>query len=182
MNLVLNRCHSNPVSKLSWNNLSYETHTIVRHYCYLYCCKLRRLLPQDGSVGSLKDTVTWQCVTSNVLVATLDFCSDDAHNIRAIPLIFDWDDAVRQGNKFMRREVKQTKHLSEMTDAGVCEQRTPNIKPERPTRMDVQPNIYMPAKVPTKCPGKPTAQFKPITSNSSSKINCPNVSQYATWL
>ena len=28
----------------------------------------------------------------------------------------------------------------------------------------------MPAKVPAKCPSKLTAQFKPITSNSSSKI------------
>ena len=50
------------------------------------------------------------------------------------------------------------------------EQETQTGNQTRLTRMDVQPNIYMLAKVPAKCPGKPTTQFKPITSNSSSKI------------
>ena len=100
----------------------------------------------------------------------LDFCSAEAHNTRAILLTLDWNNAVRQGNKFTQQEFKQTKHLLGTTNAGACEQRTPNRKPEISTRMGVQPNIYMPAKVPAKYPGKPRTQFKPITSNSSPKI------------
>ena len=58
-----------------------------------------------------------------------------------------------------------------VTDAGTFRTRDSIRNKTRLTKMDVQPNIYMPAKVPVKCPGKPTAQFKPITSNSSSNLN-----------
>ena len=71
----------------------------------------------------------------------------------------------------MRARVENAEYLSVVADAGTFRTRDSNKKSNKITRMDVQPNIYMPAKVPAKCPGKPTAQFKPITSNSSSKIN-----------
>ena len=83
------------------------------------CCKLLRISPQDGPVGSSKDLCPRQCVTSNVHTVLLDVCSDHAHSTRAIVPKLRWTDAVRQGNKFPRREVKQTRRLSDMTDVGV---------------------------------------------------------------
>ena len=72
-------------------------------------------------------------------------------------------------NEFTQARVENAKCLSVVTDAGTFRTRDSNRKSNKITRMDVQPNIYMLAKVLTKRPGKPTAQFKPITSNSSSK-------------
>ena len=45
-----------------------------------------------------------------------------------------------------------------------------NQKNENTRRMDVQPYICL-VKIPAKCPGKPTDQFKPITSNSNINSN-----------
>ena len=100
---------------------------------------------------------------------TLDFCSGYAHSTRAILSKLSWTNAVRQGNKFPRREVKQTRRLSDAAGAGAGEHRLQTGKPERLTRMTIH-NIYkVPAIVPAKSPGKRSAQFKPMTLNSSSK-------------
>ena len=124
---------------------------------------------QDGPVGSPKYLLARQRVTSNVQAATLDICSDYVHSTRAIVPKLSWTSAIRQGNKFPQREVKQARRLSDATDAGACEHGFKTGKPERLTRMTVH-NIYkVPAIVPAKSPGKPTAQFKPMTLNSSSK-------------
>ena len=94
-------------------------------------CKLRRLSPQDGPVCSSKDLLAQHCITSNVPTTTLDFCSGYAHNTRAILPKLSWTNAVRQGNKFPRREVRQTRRLSDATDADVGEHGLQIGKPER---------------------------------------------------
>ena len=133
------------------------------------CYKLQRMSSQDGPVGSSNYLHARQRVTSNVQTATLDVCSDYAHSNRAIVPKLSWTSAVRQGNKFPQREVKQARRLSDTTDAGACEHGLQTGKPERLTRMTVY-NIYkVPAIIPAKSPGKRTAQFKPMTLNSSSK-------------
>ena len=67
------------------------------------CCKLRRMFPQDGAVGSSKYLLARQRVASNVLSESLDVCSVYAHSTRAILLILGGTSAARQGNKFPRR-------------------------------------------------------------------------------
>ena len=64
------------------------------------CCKIQRISPQDGPVGSSKYLRAQQRVTSNVQAVTLDVCSDYTHSTRAIVLNLSWTNAVRQGNKF----------------------------------------------------------------------------------
>ena len=145
------------------------------------CCKLGRLPPQDGLVGSLKDTLARQCVTSDAPVAMLDFCSNDAHNTRAIPLTLSWDDAVRQENKFMRREIKQTKHLSETTGAGASKQRTPNRK-TRKINKNGRSAKYIHAG---KSPGEMSRQTNRSIQTHYFKFKFQeqtNVSQYTIWL
>ena len=62
-----------------------------------------------------------------------------------------------------------SRHLPMQANLNAAQE---NQKNENTRRMDVQPYIYIcPVKVPAKCPGKPTDQFKPITSNSNIKSN-----------
>ena len=136
---------------------------------FVPCCKLQRISPQDGPVGSSKYLRARQRVTSNVQTATLDVCSDYAHSTRAIVPKLSWTSGVRQGNKFPRQKVKQARRLSDATDAGAWEHDFKTGKPERLTKMIVH-NIYkVLAIIPAKSPGKRTVQFKPMTLNSNSK-------------
>ena len=95
------------------------------------CCKLRRISSQDGPVGYSKFLLARQCVTSDVPAMTLDVCSDDARSTRAILLKLSWTNVVRRGNKFPRREVKQTARLLDATDADAGEHGLQIGKPER---------------------------------------------------
>ena len=111
---------------------------------------------------------------SDVPVVLLGICSNYACNTWANRLKHGGDEVVWHVNEFTRARVENAECLSVVTDAGTFRTRDSNRKSNKITRMDVQPNIYMPAKVPAKCPGKPTAQFKPITSDSKIKSVYPS--------
>ena len=108
---------------------------------HLGCCKLRRISSQDGPVGSSKVLLAQQRITSDVPAATLNSCSDDAHSTRAILPKLSWVNAVRQGNKFPRREVKPTRHLSDTTDAGTSEHGLQNRKTRKINKNDSSQHI-----------------------------------------